>query len=136
MGRNALFDPPTGGEFAFRIWSNFVSTSLFIREKLLRLFSRKETSEILHACKIYVTVSLHMTIVIEIKKNANENNANTLRRFTRRVQESGILQKVKSKRYNQRTSSKLATKNAALKKMARRKEIEKLKKLGKIIERK
>mgnify|MGYP003493885961 FL=1 len=76
-----------------------------------------------------------MATVIEIKKNANENNANTLRRFTRRVQESGILQKVKSKRYNQRTSSKLAQKNAALKKMARRKEIEHLKKLGKVIER-
>ncbi len=76
-----------------------------------------------------------MATVIEIKKNANENNANTLRRFTRRVQESGILQKVKSKRYNQRASSKLAQKNAALKKMAKRKEIERMKKLGKIIER-
>lgn len=76
-----------------------------------------------------------MAIVIEIKKNPNENNANTLRRFTRRVQESGILQKVKSKRYNQRVSSKLAQKNAALKKIAKRKEIERLKKLGKMIER-
>ncbi len=76
-----------------------------------------------------------MATVIEIKKNANENNANTLRRFTRRVQESGILQKVKSKRYNQRASSKLAQKNAALKKIAKRKEIERLKKLGKVIER-
>lgn len=76
-----------------------------------------------------------MATVIEIKKNANENNASTLRRFTRRVQESGILQKVKSKRYNQRTSSKLAQKNAALKKIGKRKEIERLKKLGKLIER-
>lgn len=76
-----------------------------------------------------------MATVIEIKKNPNENNANTLRRFTRRVQESGILQKVKSKRYHQRPSTKLAQKNAALKKMAKRKEIERLKKLGKMIER-
>jgi ribosomal protein S21 len=70
--------------------------------------------------------------VIDIKKNANENNLSLLRRFTRRVQESGILPKVKSLRYNQRPKSKLATKELTLKKISRRKEIEKLKKLGKM----
>ena len=73
-----------------------------------------------------------MITVIEVKKNANENNMNLVRRFTRKVQESGIIQKVKSKRYNKRAESKIKTKMATLKKLARRKEHERLFKLGKV----
>jgi ribosomal protein S21 len=72
-----------------------------------------------------------MITVIEVKKNANENNMNLVRRFTRKVQESGIIRKVKSKRYNERAESKVKTKLAALKKIAREKNQEKLFKLGK-----
>lgn len=71
-------------------------------------------------------------IVIEVKKNPNENNASILRRFSRRIQESGIIRNVKKNRYNQRQESKLKIKRSALKKMSRRREIEKLKKLGKM----
>lgn len=70
--------------------------------------------------------------VIEIRKNPNENNPSVLRRFSRRVQESGIIQKVKNSRYNERTESKLKIKKSALKRMTRRQEIEKLRKLGKV----
>lgn len=70
--------------------------------------------------------------VIEVRKNPNENNSSILRRFSRRIQESGIIRKVKGTRYNVRVESKLKIKKSALKRMARRKEIEKLKKLGKI----
>ncbi len=70
--------------------------------------------------------------VIEVKKNNNENNASVLRRFSRRIQESGIIHKVKNSRYNERKESKLKVKKSALKRMGRRKEIEKLRKLGKI----
>lgn len=70
--------------------------------------------------------------VIEVKKNPNENNSSVLRRFSRRIQESGIIRRVKSSRYNLRKESKLKAKKSALKRMARRKEIEKLKKLGKM----
>ena len=70
--------------------------------------------------------------VIEVKKNNNENNASVLRRFSRRIQESGIIHKVKNSRYNERKESKLKVKKSALKRMGRRKEIEKLSKLGKI----
>ncbi len=72
-----------------------------------------------------------MITVIEVKKNTNENNMNLIRRFTRKVQESGIIQKVKSKRYNERTESKVKTKIATLKRINRRKVLEKLQKLGK-----
>ncbi len=72
-----------------------------------------------------------MITVIEVKKNTNENNMSLIRRFTRKVQESGIIQKVKSKRYNKRTESKVKTKIATLKRINRKKALEKLQKLGK-----
>ena len=73
--------------------------------------------------------------IIEVRKNPNENNASVLRRFSRRIQESGIIHKVKSDRYNERKESKLKVKKSALKRMARRKEIDVLRKLGKIASR-
>ena len=71
-------------------------------------------------------------VVIEVKKNQNENNASVLRRFSRKVQESSIIPKVKNNRYNERKESKVKTKKATLKRILRRAEIEKLRKLGKI----
>lgn len=73
-----------------------------------------------------------MITVIEVKKNANESNMNLVRRFTRKVQESGIIQKVKSKRYNKRAESKVKIKVTTLKKLERKKTQEKLYKLGKV----
>jgi ribosomal protein S21 len=70
--------------------------------------------------------------VIEVRKNPNENNASVLRRFSRKIQESNIIQKVKNNRYNERKESKLKIKKSALKRMGKRKEIEKLRKLGKV----
>ncbi len=70
--------------------------------------------------------------VIEVNKNGNENNASILRRFSRKVQESNIIQKVKGSRYNKRKESKIKVKKGTLKRLERRQEIEKLRKLGKI----
>ena len=79
-------------------------------------------------------VYLHIAkTVIEVRKNPNENNSSILRRFSRRIQESGIIRKVKGARYNERKESKLKVKKSALKRMARRVEIEHLKKLGKMV---
>ena len=72
-------------------------------------------------------------VVIDIRKNPNENNASILRRFSRRIQESGIIRKVKGSRYNERKDSKMKMKKSALKRLGRRKEIEHLKKLGKLV---
>jgi len=72
-----------------------------------------------------------MITVIEVKKNNNESNMNLIRRFTRKMQESGIVRKVKSKRYNERAESKVKIKKSALKKITKKKEAEKLFKLGK-----
>lgn len=71
-------------------------------------------------------------INVELKKNENENATNLVRRFTRKIQESGIIIKVKGKRYSERPMSKLSEKVVALRRIARRAEVEKLKKLGKM----
>ncbi|MFA6324878.1 MAG: hypothetical protein WCX46_01480 [Candidatus Paceibacterota bacterium] len=70
--------------------------------------------------------------IIEVKKNPNENNASVLRRFSRKMQESNIIQKVKGSRYNERKESKLKTKRSTLNRLIKRKVNEKLRKLGKI----
>lgn len=71
-------------------------------------------------------------INVEVTKNPNENPGSLLRRFSRKIQESGIIPKVKGKRYAKRKTSKLSAKAGALKKINRRAEVEKLKKLGKM----
>ncbi|OGI92455.1 hypothetical protein A2933_02255 [Candidatus Nomurabacteria bacterium RIFCSPLOWO2_01_FULL_46_18] len=70
--------------------------------------------------------------VIEVRKNPNEASSSILRRFSRKIQESGIIQGVKGNRYSERKESKLKIKKNALRRLARRKEIERLRKLGKI----
>lgn len=73
-----------------------------------------------------------MITVIEVKKNTNETNINLIRRFSRKVQESGIIQTVKGKRYSERPESKVKVKASTLKRLVNRKKREKLIKLGKI----
>jgi len=70
--------------------------------------------------------------IIEVKKNPNENNASVLRRFSRKIQESNIIRKVKGARYNERKESKLKVKRSTLNRLIKRKATEKLRKLGKI----
>lgn len=72
------------------------------------------------------------SVIIEVKKNSNENNQNMLRRFSRRVQEAGIISKVKGNRYAIRTPSKITVKRNTLKRLVKRATTERLRKLGKI----
>ena len=72
------------------------------------------------------------TTNIELSKNPNENGLSLIRRFSRKMQEAGIIPKVKSIRYATRATSKLAQKNMRIKNLVRRKEVERLKKLGKM----
>jgi ribosomal protein S21 len=74
-------------------------------------------------------------VIVEVKKGQNESNATLLRRFSRRVMDTGTIQKVKSGRYNERPASKRSVKEVTLRRIARRAEVEKLKKLGKVKER-
>ena len=71
-------------------------------------------------------------INVDIKRNGTENALGVIRRFSRKMQESGIIPQVKSQRYAVRPMSKLAEKNMKVRRLARRVEVEKLKKLGKM----
>ena len=73
-------------------------------------------------------------INIEISKNSNENNASILRRFTKKVQGSGILSRVRSIRYSNRKLSSYKTKMQKLSRLSRKADFDELVKMGKISE--
>jgi ribosomal protein S21 len=71
-------------------------------------------------------------MVIEVKKQERENTQSLIRRFTRRVQQSGVLMRARKNRFHQRPKSHDAKKAAALRREELRKEYFKLKKMGKL----
>jgi ribosomal protein S21 len=73
-------------------------------------------------------------INVNIEKNATESAASVLRRFTKKVQESGVLNRVRSIKYSARNLSDYKKKKGALEKLRRGKEREVLLKLGKLQE--
>ncbi len=75
----------------------------------------------------------HM-INAEVLKNGNENNVNLIRRFTKKVQGSGVLPRVRSLRYATRKLSPYVRQKKALKTLRKREEIAELIKLGKMTE--
>lgn len=70
--------------------------------------------------------------IIEVKKSGSESSASLVRRFSKRVRESGVIKAVKDNRYAKRAPSAFVNKKNALKKLERRNEFARLKKLGKI----
>jgi len=74
-----------------------------------------------------------MTVNVEVKKNGNENALGLIRRFQKRVQEAGILPRVRSLRYSDRPLSRFKRKKSALKLIVKRTEYERLRKLGKLV---
>ena len=69
---------------------------------------------------------------LEIKKKEKESVQSLLRRFQKAVQESGILIRTRKIQFKERRISEEKKKRVALYKEEKRKEYEKLKKLGKI----
>ncbi len=75
-----------------------------------------------------------MTTNVEVLRTGNENNLNLIRRFTKRVQGSGVLPRVRSLRYSTRKASEYVKKKKTLKVLRRRDEISELIKMGKMPE--
>ncbi len=73
---------------------------------------------------------------IEAKKQERENSQGLIRRFSKRVQKSGVLRLARKNRFHKRSKSKQMKKRAALRKEKLRAEYEKLKKLGLLKEKK
>ncbi len=70
--------------------------------------------------------------MIETKKNENESTINLIRRFTKKVQVSGILKRVRQLQFRNRPKSELRKKEEAIKKAKIKKRVDYLRKLGKI----
>jgi ribosomal protein S21 len=73
-----------------------------------------------------------MAINVQVDKIQKENNMNLIKKFKRRVQESGILPRVKSIRFSDRPMSPYVKKVKKLKSIRRKAEIDEKIKLGKI----
>ncbi|MBN2094288.1 MAG: hypothetical protein JW740_02910 [Candidatus Zambryskibacteria bacterium] len=73
-----------------------------------------------------------MAINVEVNKNGNENNLSLIRKFTKRVQGSGILPRLRNRRYSERKSSDFVKKKRTLKKIEKREKVKKLIKMGKM----
>jgi ribosomal protein S21 len=67
-----------------------------------------------------------------VERKGSENGANVLRRFSRKIRDMGIVRKVKGQRFHERSLSPLKTKEQALRRIEKQKEIEYLRKMGKM----
>ena len=72
--------------------------------------------------------------MVELRKKDNESNENLIRRFTRRVQSSGILLHVKKIRYRQPKKSDNQLRKDAIRRAKYRQKQEYLRKIGKLEE--
>jgi len=69
--------------------------------------------------------------MIEVRKKDKETTESLMRRFSRRIQQSGVLVRARKTRFKNDEKSKTEKRQEALYKVKIRKEINTLKKLGK-----
>ncbi len=74
-------------------------------------------------------------INVEVERGNNENSVSVIKRFTRRVQGSGVLMRVRKIRFTERNKSEYVQKKHALKRLDKQKKTAELVKMGKIAER-
>lgn len=75
-----------------------------------------------------------MATNVQVERNNNESSANVIRRFQKRVQNSGIVRRLRDNRYHKRVKSENVRRSTRLKKLAKKTEYERLYKLGKTTE--
>ena len=72
--------------------------------------------------------------MIEVRKRNNESSESLLRRFSKRVQQSGVLLRAKKRRFYEAPKNKHAARADALRRLAIREQREILRKMGKLEE--
>ena len=72
-----------------------------------------------------------MAVNAEVVKAGSENNLSLIRKFTKRVQGSGVLPRLRSIRYSSRQLSEYVKKKKTLKRLAAHKVMAELIKMGK-----
>ena len=75
-----------------------------------------------------------MSLNVEITRTGNESPLATIRKFSRKVQGTGLVKAVRKRRYFERQASKVVKKKRALKRLKRRAEYHQLLKEGKVTE--
>lgn len=73
-----------------------------------------------------------MATNVEVAKNSSENNVSLIRRFSKRVRGSGILNRVRGLRFYEREKSATMRKKKTLHRLVRQENTRRLIKLGKI----
>ena len=73
-----------------------------------------------------------MAINVVVEKQQTESTANLVRRFTKRLQGAGVVQRTRSARYFKRAKSENVARKSRLLRLARQKEYERLLRLGKV----
>ena len=73
-----------------------------------------------------------MATNVHINKRDRENTGQVLKRFTQQVRSAGVVSKLKSLKFQDRSPSKLKRKQQALRRIQKTSEREHLRKLGKI----
>jgi ribosomal protein S21 len=74
--------------------------------------------------------------MVEVKKKDKETSESLIRRFSRRLQQSGVLMKARKNRFHKKRKTKRQLKMDALYRVKVGKEVDKLKKMGKFDEEK
>ncbi|PIW95127.1 MAG: hypothetical protein COZ85_01560 [Candidatus Moranbacteria bacterium CG_4_8_14_3_um_filter_34_16] len=69
--------------------------------------------------------------MIEVRKKERESSENLIRRFSRRVQQSGVLMRARKSRFKLEEKSKMEKRKGAMYKEKVKKMVDKLKKMGK-----
>lgn len=72
-----------------------------------------------------------MAVNVEVVKTGSENNLSLIRKFTKRVQGSGVLPRLRKIRYSSRKQSEYVKKKMTLKRLTAHKEMQELIKMGK-----
>ncbi|MBU1149147.1 30S ribosomal protein S21 [Patescibacteria group bacterium] len=72
--------------------------------------------------------------MVEVKRKDGETPESLLRRFSKRVQQSGVLLRAKKNRFYEKPKNKRTQKEEALRRKAVREKKEHLKKIGKLEE--
>lgn len=75
-----------------------------------------------------------MSVNAEVQKSSGETTLSVIRKFSRRVQGTGLIKTMRDRRYFARDTSKIVKKKRALKLIKRRAEYKQLVKEGKIAE--
>lgn len=76
-----------------------------------------------------------MSVNAEVTKSGNESTLSVIRKFSRKVQGTGLVKNSRKNRYFERTKSKTVQKKRALKLIKRRADFKQLVKEGKVAER-